>query len=102
MDSPLKHLEVGLSAHALVASIFMDATQVQGNCIKAFCAANSQLTLNASKTEVNFCVGHYSPDTMESLALPSVTHNHDRCLGVWWQHDLSPWQSVEQKHVSFL
>lgn len=72
MDSLLKHLEVGLSAHALVASIFTDATQVQGNCIKAFCAANSQLTLNASKTEaVNFSVGHYSPDTMEVAA-----HNH--------------------------
>ena len=111
MDSLLKHLEalgqslcihgldVGSSAHAddiRAASNFTDATHVQGNCIKAFCAANS-LTLNASKTEaVKFSVGPFSPVTIQVAGTTIDTQSHAKCLGVWWQHDLSPCRSVEE------
>ena len=110
MDSLWKHLEVsgqglcihgldiGLSAHALVASIFTDATRVQSNCIKAFCAANSQLTLNASKTEANcqiYCGPLLLSEHHGSSWYYHDTQSHARCLDVWWQHYLSSCQSVE-------
>ena len=111
MNSLLKHLEalgqslcihgldVGSSAHAddiCAASNFTDATRVQGNYIKAFCAANS-LTLNASKTDpVKFSVGPFSPDTIQVTGTTIDTQSHAKCLGVWWQHDLSPCRSVEE------
>ena len=111
MDSLLKHLkalgqslcihglDVGSSAHVddiRASSNFTDATHVQGNCIKAFCAANS-LTLNASKTEaVKFYVDPFSPDTIQVAGTTIDTQSHAKCLGVWWQHDLSPCWSVEE------
>ena len=111
MDSLLRHLEasgqslcmhgldVGSSAHAddiRAASNFTDATHVQGDCIKAFCAANS-LSLNASKTEaVKFSLGPFSPDTIQVAGTTTDTQSHAKCLGVWWQHDLSPCRSVEE------
>ena len=55
------------------------------------------LTLNASKTEaVKFSVGPFSPDTIQVAGTTIDTQSHAKCLGVWWQHDLSPGRSVEE------
>ena len=95
----MQGLDVGASAHAndiRAASNFTDATHVQGNCIKAFCAANS-LTLNASKTEAyKFSEGSFSPDIIQVAGTTTDTQSHVKCLDVWLQHDLSPCRSVEE------
>ena len=63
---------------------------------KAFCAANS-LTLNASKTEaVMFSREPFTPYTIEVDSSHIQTQSHSKCLGVWWQHDLSPSKSVKE------
>ena len=92
-------LDVGSSTHAddiRAASNFTHATHVQCNCINAFCASNS-LTLNASKTEAStYSIGPFTPGTIEVTGTAINTQPQAKCLGVWWQHDLSPCRSVEE------
>ena len=72
-----------------------DAIHVQGNYIKAFCAANC-LTLNTSKTEaIKFSVSLFCVDTIHVAYTTTDTQFHDKCLDVWWRHDLSPCRLVE-------
>ena len=111
IDSPLKHLEttgqglcfskldVGSSGHAdniHAASNFPEAAKVQGNSVNAFCSTNS-LTPNSSTTEaVTFSKGLPTPCTLNVAGQSINTQSTAKCLGVWWQHDLSPCRSIEE------
>ena len=92
-------LDVGSSAHAddiRVVSNSTNAVSRLGSCVSSFCSAN-QLKLNAGKTEaVSFSKG-CPPDTTLQIASDSIKSQPQlKCLGVWWQHDLSPSMSVEE------
>ena len=90
---------MGSSAHAddiRVVSNSTNAVSRLGSCVSSFCSAN-QLKLNAGKTEaVSFSKG-CPPDTTLQIASDSIKSQPQlKCLGVWWQHDLSPSMSVEE------
>ena len=92
-------LDVGSSAHAddiRVVSNSADAVSRLGSCVNSFCSANS-LKLNASKTEaVSFSKGCPLDTTLQVASDTIHSQLQIKCLGVWWQHDLSPSKSVEE------
>ena len=92
-------LDVGSSAHAddiRVVSNSTDAVSRLGSCVNSFCSANS-LKLNASKTEaVSFSKGCPLDTTLQVASDTIHSQLQIKCLGVWWQHDLSPSKSVEE------
>ena len=86
-------LGVGSSAHAddiRVVSNSVNAVSRLGSCVNSFCSEN-QLKLNAGKTEaVSFSKG-CPPATTLQIASDSIKSQPQiKCLGVWWQDDLSP------------
>ena len=92
-------LDVGSPGHAddiRAASNFPKAGKVQGNCVNAFCTANF-LTLNSSKTEaVTFSKRPLALRTIDIAGQSINTQATAKCLGIWWQHDLSPCRSIEE------
>ena len=110
IDSWLKHLDatgyglcisglrLGASAHAddlCSLSNFPKAAEIQGNCIEAFCTANS-LTLNSSKTEaVVFSKGSHVQQTITVAGHSIQTVPSLKYLGVWIQQDMSSCKSIE-------
>ena len=92
-------LDVGSSAHAddiRVVSNSVDAVSRLGSCVNSFCSANS-LKLNASKTEaVSFSKDCPLDTTLQVVSDTIHSQLQIKCLGVWWQHDLSPSKSVEE------
>ena len=80
----------------MLSSNFPDAASIQGNCVKTFCSANL-LTLNSSKMEaVIFLKGLPTSYTINVAGQSIDTQPAAKCLGVWWQYDLSPCKSVEE------
>ena len=91
-------LDMGSSAHAddiRIVCTFADAASRLGACINSFCNANL-VKLNTNKTEaVSFSTG-YPPHTTLQIASDTIhSQPQIKCLGVWWQYDLSPNRSVE-------
>ena len=107
IDSLLKHLDatgyglcisglrLGASAHADDLCSLSKAAGIQGNCIEAFCTANS-LTLNSSKTEaVVFSKGSHVQQTITVAGHSIQTVPSLKYLGVCIQQDMSTCKSIE-------
>ena len=92
-------LEVGSTAHAddiRAASCSVDGIQLLGQCVNTFACANS-LKLNSGKTElVHFSRHHFTPTIIDIAGDSIQSQPKAKCLGVWWQHNLSPGASVDE------
>ena len=91
-------LDMGFSAQAddiCIVSSFADAACHMGACINSICSAN-MIKLNANKTEaVSFSTGCIPHTTLQIASNTIQSQLQVKCLGYWWQHDLSPNKSVE-------
>ena len=77
-----------------------------GACINSFCKANL-IKLNTNKTEAVSFSTSCPPHTTLLIASDTIhSQPQIKCLGIWWQHDLSPNRSVEDNiakaHRAFL
>ena len=94
----ISELNIGASAHDICAvSIISRAAEIQGNCLGAFCTANS-LTLNSTKTEaVVFTKDSHEVQVMHVAGQHLHTQSGTKiCLGVWLEHDLSSFKSIDE------
>ncbi len=100
LNADILGLDVGSSAHAdyiHTTNNFAHAVSRMGSCVDFFCSANS-LKLNSSKTEaVTFSKGAPRQITSKVAAHSTLSQHQVKCLCVWWQHDLSPCKSIDEK-----